>query len=120
MKNVQSDSFVKPIFISTGERLQDYELRYQEQRGIRVLEWNDFGTDGEYLRRYEVVLKGLLSYKEKWISTDRNAILNYLYDKIAPLKYVAYLRRRDFNQVFQGEYILDDEWLIKNITTEYT
>lgn len=120
VKNVQSDSFVKPIFISTGERLQDYELRYQEQRGIRVIDWNDFGTDEEYVRRYEVVLKGLLSYEEKWTSTDRKAILNYLYDKIAPLKYLAYLRRKDFNQIFQGEYILNDEWLIDNITMEYT
>ncbi len=118
VKNVQSDSFVKPIFISTEDKLQDYELRYQEQRGIRVLDWNDFGTDKAYVKRYEVVLKGILSYNDSCNFVDKNAILDFIYNKIVPLKQLTYLRREDFNRIFQGEYLLNDEWQIENKMTD--
>ena len=42
VKNVQEETFIKPIFIHTDEPLNRLERNYQEHRGLEVLDCNDF------------------------------------------------------------------------------
>ncbi|ERJ13309.1 SIR2 family protein [Haloplasma contractile] len=116
VKNVQSDSFVMPIFIHTGERLSDIELSYQEGRGLRVLDCNDYTSDTDYLVKYRSVLQTILTYNNDADLADRMHKLEYMYEKTVGLKNLDYIRREDFNSLFRGEYELNNQWKIINKT----
>lgn len=116
VKNVQSSSFVMPIFIHTGEKLSNIELSYQKGRGLRVIDCNDYTNSTEYLNKYQMVLKNILTFYNNQDLLDRIAKIKYIYRKISGVKNLAYIRREDFNQIFDGEYALNDEWNIVNKT----
>lgn len=119
VKNVQSDSFVMPIFIHTGKMLSDIELSYQEGRGLRVLDCNDYTSDTDYLVRYRSVLKNILTFNNETDLVDRVNKLKYIYEKVVGVKNLDYIRREDFNSIFNGEYELNDKWEIVNKTRVY-
>lgn len=119
VKRVQSDSFVMPIFIHTGEKLSDIELLYQKGRGLRVIDCNDYTIDQDYIEKYRTVLKNILMHNNKHDLVDRTDKLHYFHDKIVGIKNLDYIRREDFNNIFFGEYELNDKWIIVNKTTNY-
>lgn len=116
VKNVQSDSFVMPIFIHTGESLSDIELSYQEGRGLRVLDCNDYTNDTDYLVKYRSVLKDILTFNNETDLASRVNKLQYIYEKVVGVKNLNYIRREDFNSIFKEEYELNDKWKIVNKT----
>gem|GEM_PF-1348490 len=120
VKNVQSDSFVMPVFIHTGDKLNNLELIYQKGRGLRVLDYNDYINDtdfSDYSKRYSSVLKKILSYNNEVDLSARVDKLQYLYNKIMGIKNLIYIGREGFNNLFRGEYELNSEWYIVNKTT---
>ncbi|MBV4432732.1 SIR2 family protein [Clostridium tyrobutyricum] len=119
VKRVQSDSYIMPVFIHTGEKLSDIESLYQERRGLRVIDCNDYTTDADFMVKYRIVLKNILMFNNKHDLVDRRDKLLYINDKIAGIKNLNYIRREDFNNIFQGEYELNDGWSIVNKTTTY-
>jgi len=116
VKNVQSDSFVMPIFIHTGEKLSNIELSYQKGRGLRVIDCNNFTNSSDYLVKYRMTLKNILKFNEHQDLLDKSDNLKYIYGKISGVKNLAYVRREDFNHIFNGEYALNDQWNIVNKT----
>lgn len=116
VKNVQTDSFVMPIFIHTGERLSDIELSYQKGRGLRVLDCNDYTNDTDYMVKYSSVLKEILTFNNETDLLGRDSKLQYIYEKVVGVKNLDYIRREDFNSIFKDEYELNDEWRIVNKT----
>lgn len=116
VKNVQSDSFVMPIFVHTGDVLSDIEKQYQKGRGLRILDCNDYTDDKEYVVKYSKVLEGILSYNATAKLDDKQNKLQYMYDKVAGIQNLSYVRRKDFDRIFTGEYELNDEWKIVNKT----
>lgn len=116
VKNVQSDSFVKPIFIHTGERLNELEIKYyHDSRSIRVLDCNDFTSNKDYLTKYKEVIENILQYNEKERFSNKTEILDYIYNKIKDLKNISYLRREDFKNIFNNKYFIDDQYKIVQI-----
>lgn len=120
VKNVQSDSFVMPIFIHTEERLSDIELLYQKGRGLRVLDCNDYTNDVDYLVKYRSVLKDILIFNNKTNLVNKVNKLKYIYEKVIGIKNLDYIRREDFNSIFKEEYKLNDKWEIVNQTRSYS
>lgn len=120
VKNVQSDSFVMPIFIHTGEELSGLELEYQAGRGLRVIDCNEYTDSTDYLVKYREVLNGILTFNNSSDLSKRVDKLGYLYNKISGIKNLAYIRREDFNQIFQGDYELNDRMNIVNKTITYS
>lgn len=116
VKNVQGSTFVKPIFIHTGNQLTENELRYFDSRGLRVIDCNDFTSSDEYLVKYRTVLEEILNYTEVLPSDNKAEILNYIYNKVRYASKLSYLRQKDFNTLFKNEYCLTDERLINNIS----
>ncbi|WP_222434409.1 SIR2 family protein [Rummeliibacillus sp. SL167] len=96
VKNVQSDSFVMPIFIHTGERLSDIELSYQEGRGLRVLDCNDYTDNTDYLVKYRSVLKDILTFNNETDLADRVNKLQYIYEKVFGVKEFGLYSKRGF------------------------
>lgn len=118
VKNVQSDSFIMPVFIHTGERLTDIERAYQKGRGLRVLDCNDYTDSNDYTAKYKSVLTEILSYNEKCDLLDKTKKLQYIYDKISGVKNLNYIRREDFSSIFNNEYEIDNFWRIINKSEE--
>lgn len=116
VKNVQSDSFVKPIFIHTGEKMSELEIKYYcDSRSIRVLDCNDFTNNEDYLIKYKEVIEKILKHNEKVQLSNNLEILEYMYNRIKDLKNISYLRREDFKNIFQNKYFIDNQWKIKQI-----
>ena len=66
VKNVQADSFIKPIFIHIDDPLSELELDYQNKRGLRVLQTTDFGDlPNNYTDKYSKVLEPIIEYEDK-------------------------------------------------------
>lgn len=110
VKNVQADTFIRPIFIHTDKSLSNIERHYQNQRGLEVLDCNDFGSfeDDDYLHRYTTVLNAILE-KVKTTKEGEEEIcvekrLDFLTKGISNLQYI---RTSDFNKLFENHYMID-------------
>ncbi len=116
VKRIQSDSFVMPVFIHIDDKLNENELMYQEGRGLRILDCNQYTDSDIYTERYSSVLKQILSYNGENCMLERSEKLQYIYNKILGVKNLNFIRREDFRSVFRDEYELNDEWKITNKT----
>lgn len=111
VKQVQPESFIKPIFIYTGNReLTESEIEYYEGQQIRVVDANNFVRDIEepsYNDRYYNTLIELMNdeRKEKWYRSPIWSI-DHFYKIIEPLKDVKYLRIEDMAGLFKDANIL--------------
>ena len=105
VKNVQADSFVKPVFIHIGDPLSELELDYQDKRGLRVLQTTDFGDlPNNYTDKYSKVLEPIIEYEDKKILESFDEKMEYLTDKVSGISHIRYLRGSDFNSVFESDY----------------
>lgn len=113
VKNVQSDSFVKPVFIHIGDPLSELELGYQDKRGLRVLQTTDFGDlPNNYTDKYSKVLEPIIEYEDKKIPESFDEKMEYLADKVSGISHITYLRSSDFNFVFEGDYEINSGFLM--------
>ena len=105
VKNVQADSFIKPIFIHIDDPLSELELNYQDKRGLRVLQTTDFGDlSNNYTDKYSKVLEPIIEYEDKKILESFDEKMEYLTDKVSGISHIRYLRSSDFNSVFESDY----------------
>lgn len=115
VKNVQADSFIKPVFIHIGNPLSELELDYQDKRGLRVLQTTDFGDlPNNYTDKYSKVLEPIIEYEDKKIPESFDEKMEYLADKVSGISHIRYLRSSDFNSVFEGGYEINSGFLINN------
>lgn len=113
VKNVQADSFVKPVFIHIGDPLSELELGYQDKRGLRVLQTTDFGDlPNNYTDKYSKVLEPIIEYEDKKIPESFDEKMEYLADKVSGISHITYLRSSDFNFVFEGDYEINSGFLM--------
>lgn len=113
VKNVQADSFIKPVFIHIGNPLSKLELDYQDKRGLRVLQTTDFGDlPNNYTDKYSKVLEPIIEYEDKKIPESFDEKMEYLADKVSGISHIRYLRSSDFNSVFEGSYEINSGILI--------
>ncbi|WP_443625130.1 SIR2 family protein [Catenibacterium sp.] len=109
VKNVQADSFVKPVFIHIGDPLSELELDYQDKRGLRVLQTTDFGDlPNNYTDKYSKVLEPIIEYEDKKIPESFDEKMEYLADKVSGISHIRYLRSSDFNSVFESDYKINN------------
>lgn len=107
VKNVQADSFIKPIFIHIDKPLSELELDYQDKRGLRVLQTTDFGDlPNNYTDKYSKVLEQIIEYEDKKILKSFDDKMEYLADKVSGISHIRYLRSSDINSIFK-EYHID-------------
>lgn len=107
VKNVQADSFIKPIFIHIDKPLSELELDYQDKRGLRVLQTTDFGDlPNNYTDKYSKVLEPIIEYEDKKIPESFDDKMEYLADKVSGISHIRYLRSSDINSIFK-EYHID-------------
>ncbi len=119
VKNAQSNTFVKPIFLANEN---DNRLDKEYLNGVRVINCNkycgyknnhDYNNDNNYLNMYEKTLEKIIEsvkyYKPNKLSSKKDMI-EYIYKKISNLKNFAYIRREDFNNIFKEEYNLNNYW----------
>lgn len=119
VKRVQADSFVMPVFIHTGDKLNDLEKSYQEGRGLRILDSTNYINTTDYSDKYKSVLERILVFNNiNDLSTDSKK-LQYMFDKISGIRNLKYIRKEDFNSIFKDEYELNDEWKIVNKVKSY-
>lgn len=105
VKNVQADSFIKPIFIHIDDPLSELELDYQDKRGLRVLQTTDFGDlPNNYTDKYSKVPEPIIEYEDKKILESFDEKMEYLTDKVSGISHIRYLRSSDFNSVFESDY----------------
>lgn len=115
VKNVQADSFIKPVFIHIGNPLSKLELDYQDKRGLRVLQTTDFGDlPNNYTDKYSKVLEPIIEYEDKKLPESFDEKMEYLADKVSGISHITYLRSSDFNSVFEGDYEINSGFLINN------
>lgn len=119
VKRVQSDSFIMPVFIHTGEKLSDLENDYQKARGLRILDCNNYLNSNDYIQRYKVVLEKILLFNDENNLVDDAEKLQYIFNRLLGIQNLKYIRKDDFNSIFQGSYELNDEWKIINRTKSY-
>ena len=113
VKNVQADSFIKPIFIHIDDPLSELELDYQDKRGLRVLQTTDFGDlPNNYTDKYSKVLEPIIEYEDKKIPESFDEKMEYLTDKVSGISHITYLRSSDFNSVFEGDYEINSGFLM--------
>lgn len=107
VKNVQADSFIKPIFIHIDDPLSELELDYQNKRGLRVLQTTDFGDlPNNYTDKYSKVLEPIIEYEDKKVLESFDEKMEYLADKVSGISHIRYLRSSDINSIFK-EYHID-------------
>ncbi len=117
VKNVQKEYFITPVFIHTDKKLDDIELKYQENRGLKIIDCNDFiETDNQYLDRYKSVLDRILTYNIETELTVVEERIDYLFGKLIKIKNLDYIRKEDFNSIFDKKYALNNEWVIQYIS----
>lgn len=116
VKNVQLDTFTNPIFIHTDDKINEEEMSYQINRGLRILDCNNYTDSEDYHEKYRSVLLKVLSCNDISNLKDKKQVLQYMYEKIIGIKNLSYIRRKDFNKIFNGEYELNDQWKIVNKT----
>lgn len=119
VKHVQSDSFVMPIFIHTGDKVDENEMIYQNGRGLRILDCNHYTDSKEWNEKYASVLKAILFHNEDNEYLEKYEKLQYLYDKIIGICNLNYIKREDFKSIFNNEYELDDIWQLENKTKSF-
>lgn len=113
VKNVQADSFIKPIFIHIDDPLSELELDYQDKRGLRVLQTTDFGDlPNNYTDKYSKVLEPIIEYEDKKIPESFDEKMEYFADKVSGISHITYLRSSDFNSVFEGDYEINSGFLM--------
>lgn len=113
VKNVQADSFIKPIFIHIDDPLSELELDYQDKRGLRVLQTTDFGDlPNNYTDKYSKVLEPIIEYEDKKTLESFDDKMEYLTDKVSGISHITYLRSSDFNSVFEGDYEINSGFLM--------
>lgn len=113
VKNVQADSFIKPVFIHIGNPLSELELDYQDNRGLRVLQTTDFGDlPNNYTDKYSKVLEPIIEYADKKVPESFDEKMEYLADKVSGISHITYLRSSDFNSVFEGDYEINSGFLM--------
>lgn len=115
VKNVQADSFIKPVFMHIGAPLSELELDYQDKRGLRVLQTTDFGDlPNNYTDKYSKVLEPIIEYEDKKIPESFDEKMEYLADKVSGISHIRYLRSSDINSIFEGNYKINNGFLINN------
>ena len=110
VKNVQADTFIRPIFIHTGEKLNKLEKQYQKQRGLDVIDANDFGKfkKVDYQSKYKIVLNKILNYSALNKNDLKLNVVEKLNNKVLGIENIHYFRRTDFNTIFASEYYIGD------------
>lgn len=110
VKNVQANTFIRPIFIHTGEKLNKLEKQYQKHRGLDVIDANDFGKfeKNDYLSKYKTVLSKILNYSVINKNNLKMNIVEKLNNKVLGIENIHYFRRIDFNSIFANEYYIGD------------
>lgn len=117
VKNVQADTFIRPIFIHTGEKLSKLEKQYQKHRGLDVIDANDFDVfeKNDYQSKYKAVLSKILNYS----AVDKNdlklSIVEKLDNKVLGIENIHYFRRTDFNVIFANEYYIGDGGKVESL-----
>lgn len=115
VKQVQGDTFIEPIFIYTGkEKLSNRIVKYYKRRGIRIIDTNCFAKGKQFKDKYIAVLEKIVDYSK--VDTLKNDIssLEYLYEKLAGLNFLEYVRIRDVEMLFEGKYYIDQQNYIVN------
>lgn len=110
VKNVQADTFIRPVFIHTGEKLNKLEKGYQKHRGLDVIDANDFGKfeKDDYQNKYKIVLDKILNFKAINKNDLKLNLVEKLNNKVLGIENIHYFRRIDFNSIFANEYYLSD------------
>lgn len=113
VKRAQNDDF-KPVFIYTGEKVTENERNYQEKKGIRFIDCNDYADSNDYYEKYSRVFEQIFKYSKTLDSNE--AKLDYLYEKIIGVKNLQFIRKEDFDSIFENEYMLNDYREIVNLS----
>lgn len=110
VKNVQADTFIRPIFIHAGEKLRKLEKEYQKHRGLDVIDANDFGKfeKDDYLSKYKIVLEKILNYSAINKNDSKWNVVEKLNNKVLGVENIHYFRSMDFNSIFANEYYISD------------
>ena len=121
VKNVQANTFIRPIFIHTGEKLSKLEKEYQKQRGLDVIDANDFGKfeKEEYQRKYKIVLDKILYYSAINQDDLKLSIFEKLNNKVSGIENIHYFRRIDFNSIFIDEFYLDNWEAVRDLSDSW-
>lgn len=108
VKNVQADTFIHPIFIHTGEKLDRLEKKYQRNRGLDVIDSNDFGKfkPDEYLNKYKKILTEIINYNILSQNDSKLNTVENLNNKVLGIENIHYFRTRDINAIFSSEYYI--------------
>ncbi len=117
VKNVQADTFIKPVFIHTDKPLSKIERTYQMNRGVDVLDCNDFGIleQDDYLKRYKVVLQTIIDEAKHLNNNDEEMGIKKINDQVSGIKNLQYIRSSDFNMILKHKYHIDEASFIKSI-----
>lgn len=117
VKNVQADTFIRPIFVHTGKKLSKSEKGYQKYRGLEVIDANDFGKfeEDDYQGKYKRILSEILNYNPMGQNNSELNVVEKLSNKVTGVENIHYFRRIDFNSIFANEYYLDNWDNIKSL-----
>ncbi len=119
VRRIQKDSFIKPIFIHVGDRIDSLEKKYQEDKGLKIIDSNDFisansSINNNFSAKYNAVLDRILTFNgELNLSTD-NSKIEYIYEQLNGIKNLEYIRYEDFDEIFKNAYKLNEERTIEN------
>ena len=125
-KTLLKDNFNKPIFLYTDDkRLSEAELKYQESRGLKVVEYynckgfaeTNKRSDFEY--RYKLILKSISNNKfetVKRLSDDEK--FDLLYSLLEPLDRVWALRENDIKERLLPYDISTYDGAIRSLTLD--
>lgn len=118
VKNVQADTFIRPIFIHSGKKLRKLDKGYQKYRGLEVIDANDFGKfeEDDYQGKYKKVLREILSYNPMGQDNSELNAVEKLNNKVTGVENIHYFRRIDFNLIFANEYYLANWDNIKSLS----
>ncbi len=131
VKQVQGDTFIKPIFIYTGKKKLDNNLiEYYNKRGLRIIDSNEhimtqncevpheeLESECEkkaaelkiYEEKYVSVLDKIINFKfESYLSSDKEKLL-YFHSKLEGIENLPYIRYKDFIEVFDNDYYVDED-----------
>lgn len=113
--NLQKENFIKPIFINTDSPISNIERDYYSNRGIRIIDSNDFvDTTSNHLTKYIETLKKVITFSLNPELSDKETILKLIHNKINGIKNLSYIKRSDFNKMFYPDFIVNNDWKIEH------
>lgn len=119
VKQVQGKTFIKPIFIYTGEvKLDDIQIKYFEKKGIKILDANNYIKGNQYEEKYKVILEKIINYKKTNNLSNVKEDLDVLYSKMQEIEKMPYVRYKDFKQIFNNDYYVDELGYLNKNSTE--